>query len=44
VHAATLLAVPFDIKEGELTGAPVPVIDGVMRSAALVTGAAQISY
>ncbi len=34
----TLLAVPFDVDRLEVTGGPVPVVDGVSRS--LVTGAA----
>ena len=38
-RAGTLLAVPFDLEELEVTGQPVPVISGVMTSS--VGGAAQ---
>ncbi len=38
-HAGTLMAAPFDPQRLELTGAAVPVVEGVMQSA--ITGAAQ---
>ena len=40
-RAGTLLAVPFDLARLEVTGAPVLVVEGVMRS---TEGAAQFSF
>jgi Tol biopolymer transport system component len=40
-HAGTLMAAPFDPQRLALTGAAVPVVQGVMQSA--ITGAAQYS-
>jgi serine/threonine-protein kinase len=40
--AATLLAVPFDLKDLKITGGPVPVLEGVRR-AGVGTGAANFS-
>jgi len=40
-HAGTLMAAPFDPQRLELTGAAVPVVEGVLQSA--ITGAAQYS-
>jgi serine/threonine-protein kinase len=41
VRAGTLLAVPFDLKRGEVSGTPVPVLEGVTTSTA--NGEAQFS-
>jgi Tol biopolymer transport system component len=38
-----LFAVPFDVKRLEVTGGPVPIVEGVSRSAAAGTGGAQFS-
>ncbi|MDA2933702.1 serine/threonine-protein kinase [Acidobacteria bacterium AH-259-D05] len=38
----TLLAVPFDVEHLEVTGAPVPIVEGVLQSAA--SGLAQFSF
>jgi serine/threonine-protein kinase len=38
-----LFAVPFDVKRLQVTGGPVPVVEGVKRSATGATGAAQFS-
>ena len=40
---STLLAVGFDLSTKQLTGGPVPVVEGVMRAANLATGAAQFA-
>ena len=39
----TLFAVPFDLKRLEISGGPVPVIEGVRRAPGATTGAAQYS-
>ncbi|MDA2924124.1 hypothetical protein MYX65_05620, partial [Acidobacteria bacterium AH-259-L09] len=41
---ATLLAVPFDLGRLEVTGAPVPIVEGVRQARADLTGAAQFSF
>jgi len=38
----TLLAVPFDLSRLEVTGAPVPIVEGVLQSA--TSGVAQFSF
>ena len=43
VVESTLFAVLFDLGKLEVTGGPIPVIEGVMRSAA-TTGTAQFSF
>jgi serine/threonine-protein kinase len=40
---ATLLAVPFDLKHLKVTGGPVPIVEGVLRSGT-ATGAANFSF
>ena len=40
---STLLAVGLDLSTKQLTGGPVPVVEGVMRAANLATGAAQFA-
>jgi serine/threonine protein kinase/Tol biopolymer transport system component len=40
---ATLYAVPFDLKKMQVTGGPVPVLEGVRRSAGQTTAAAFFS-
>jgi serine/threonine-protein kinase len=40
VLGANLFAVPFDAKKLEVTGGPVPIMEGVMKSAALYTASA----
>jgi Tol biopolymer transport system component len=40
----TLFAAPFDHRSGKLTGGPVPVVNGVLRTAGGLTGGAQISH
>ncbi|MDA2924712.1 serine/threonine-protein kinase, partial [Acidobacteria bacterium AH-259-L09] len=42
-QAGTLLAVPFDLGSLEVTGGPVPIVEGV-RDAGNPTGAAQFSF
>jgi dipeptidyl aminopeptidase/acylaminoacyl peptidase len=42
-NPGTLLAVPFDLKHLQITGGPVPVIEGVLR-AGTGTGAANFSF
>ena len=42
-RASTLLAVPFDLERLEVTGAPVPVVGGVMESSAYSRGVADFS-
>ena len=39
----TLFAVPFDVTRLEVTGGPVPVVEGVRRAPGTATGAAQYS-
>jgi hypothetical protein len=39
-----LLAVPFDLKNLEVNGGPVPVIEGVLKSTAINTGAAFFAF
>ena len=41
---SNVLAVPVDLKRLEVKGGPVPVIEGVMRSAGAVTGAAHLAF
>jgi len=41
VRAGTLMALPFDLNRLEVTGTPVPVVEGVMQS---TEGAAQFSF
>jgi eukaryotic-like serine/threonine-protein kinase len=41
-HAGTLMAVPFDLQRLAVTGAAVPVVDGVLQSTS--SGAAQYSF
>ena len=41
--AGNVLAIPFDLKNLEVKGGPVPVIEGVMRSSGGATGSAQLS-
>ncbi len=41
---ATLFAIPFDVKKLQTTGGPVPVLEGVARSASGSTGAAHYSF
>ena len=38
-----VLAVPFDARRLEVSGAPVPIVEGVMRATGAVTGTAQFS-
>ncbi|MDA2928243.1 hypothetical protein MYX78_13620, partial [Acidobacteria bacterium AH-259-G07] len=40
----TLMAVPFDVVRLEVTGGPVPTVEGVRQAAANLTGAAQFSF
>ena len=42
-RGGVLFAVPFDRRKVEVTGAPVPVLEGVRRSVGDATGAAQFS-
>lgn len=42
--ATTLFAVPFDLERMEVTGGPIPVVEGVMRSGGGDTGAAHFSF
>jgi Tol biopolymer transport system component/predicted Ser/Thr protein kinase len=42
--SGTLLAVPFDVKRLELTGGPVPVLEGVRPADNGTTGTSQFSY
>jgi eukaryotic-like serine/threonine-protein kinase len=39
-----ILAVPFDLKRLEAKGGPVPIIEGVMRSAGGITGTANFAF
>src|SRR5262249_6746354 len=41
---STILAVPFDVKTLQLTGQPVSIVDGVMRTGAGGNGAAQFAF
>ena len=43
VVESTVFAVPFDLGRLEVTGGPVPVVEGAMRSSGGATGAAQFS-
>ena len=43
-RAGRLLAVPFDLGRLEVTGAPVPVVEGVKRTYAYTTGVTQFSF
>jgi serine/threonine-protein kinase len=43
VNEGTLVAVPFDLSGLELTGAPVPLVEGIMH-AGIITGAAHFSF
>jgi serine/threonine-protein kinase len=40
----TLLAVPFDLRRLEVTGGPIPIVEGVSRSLGGQTGVAQFSF
>ena len=40
----TLLSMPFDLARLEVTGGPVPIVEGVMQTDANQTGAAQFSF
>ena len=40
----TLFAVPLDLKKMEIRGNPVPVLEGVMRAAAINTGAVHYAF
>ena len=42
VNAGTLMVVPFDLDRVEVTGAPVPIVEGVMQST--LSGLAQFSF
>jgi serine/threonine-protein kinase len=42
--SGSLYAVPFDAQRLEVTGAPVPIIEGVSRDTAAVTGAANYAF
>jgi Tol biopolymer transport system component/tRNA A-37 threonylcarbamoyl transferase component Bud32 len=42
--SGSLYAVPFDLQRLEVTGAPLPIIDGVSRDTAAVTGAANYAF
>jgi eukaryotic-like serine/threonine-protein kinase len=42
--SGTLYAVPFDAQRLEVTGAPVPIVEGVSRDTARVTGAANFAF
>jgi serine/threonine-protein kinase len=42
-RGGVLFAVPFDLRRLEVTGGPVPIVEGVRRSVGGVTGAAQVS-
>ena len=41
---STLLAVPFDVGKLEITGGPVPVVEGVLRGSTSGPGVAQFSF
>jgi serine/threonine-protein kinase len=42
--SGSLYAVPFDAQRLEVTGAPVPIVEGVSRDTAAVTGAANYAF
>ena len=44
VRSGTLLAVPFDLARLEVTGGPVPIVEGVAQSPGGQTGAAHFSF
>ena len=41
LRGGTLMAAPFDLERSEMTGTPVPIVEGIMYS---VSGAAQFSF
>jgi len=41
MHEGTLFAIPFDLKRLEVTGAPVPIVNGIVTNPA--TGGAQFA-
>jgi hypothetical protein len=44
ILGGNLLAVPFDVKRLEVTGGPVPIVEGVMKATAVNTGAAFFAF
>ena len=44
VLAGVLFAVPFDLRRLEVTGGPIPIVEGVRRSAGASTGSAHFSF
>jgi serine/threonine-protein kinase len=42
--AGTLFAVPFDLRRLEVTGGPVPIVEGVRRASGAATGIAQFAF